>query len=183
MDSKNNGRWEKPIQVKYTHWPPILKKEHVKCTKSFFTCVQILSMLENGEERLMQKTDVVGISRAQRWAGGMVCFSTFSCCFRSRTKQVPMGCFPCTSSRPCPATGGLFLHTPFWVQNRCSNISSSLQLVQISGLLKPLCYGMRSYPYLLSLSPFFNAVVYVSPVILPRGFLLFLLYPNFYPGL
>ena len=49
--------------------------------------------------------------------------------------------------------------------------------------MRPVCYGMRSHPYLSSFFLFLNAVVYLSPSVLPAGFVLSLLYPNFYFGL
>ena len=54
-----------------------------------------------------QKTDVVvGVTRAQRWAGG-------TCCCRLRTRQVPMSCFLCTFSRLSSTQEIPFFHPRF----------------------------------------------------------------------
>ena len=49
--------------------------------------------------------------------------------------------------------------------------------------MRPLCFGMRSHPYLLSLFLSLNAVEYLPRTILPTGFVLSLLCPHFYLGL
>ena len=58
----------------------------------------------------------------------------------------------------------LFLRPRYWVQDFCSNISSSLltRLVCSLGLMRLLCYGMTSHPCLSSLCPFLNVLAFVS---------------------